>query len=87
MEDSLTKSEEKVAELQGWKLELIYDARGYFAFAISPTQGSALGSAHLAHMFVWEKAKLGDLVCRRALSIVASSELAGKSAKVRKKAA
>ena len=31
-----------------------------------------------------ERAKTGDLVCRRALSLVAASELAGKSKSVKK---
>ena len=72
-------TEQLVATAQGWQLATVYDTRGYFTWAIAPLDGSPHASAFHAQQFVWERAKAGDLVCRRALSLVAASELAGKS--------
>ena len=79
MTDKLTTSELQNANVQGWTLETVYDTRGYFAQAIVPSRTSPHTSAGDAFQFVWARAKAGDLLCRRALSIVSASELAGKS--------
>lgn len=63
----------------GWSLEFLYDTRGYFTHALMPTRGSLMKSAYEVQKFVWDRAKKGDKLCRRALAIVSASELAGKS--------
>ena len=68
-----------------WQLSLVYDTRGYVATAIFPAPRSLLKTAHEARAFVWERARMGDADCRRALSEVAASELAGKSTTRRRK--
>lgn len=79
MIESLTTDEQTHAARQGWMLAPIYDTRGYFCVAVLPTKTSSHTSAGAAFQFVWELAKQGDLVCRRALALVSSSEMAGKS--------
>ena len=77
-------TEQRAAATQGWQLATVYDTRGYFTWAIAPLDGSPHASAFHAQQFVWERAKTGDLVCRRALAIVTASELAGKSKSTKK---
>ena len=84
MTDSLTTSEVGYAAAQGWQLVIVYDTRGYFASAVLPTTNSPLPHAGAAQSFVWDRAKAGDRVCRRALAIVTASELAGKSKTAKK---
>ena len=72
-------AEQRAAATQGWQLATVYDTRGYFTWAVTPTESSPHASVFHAQQFVWARAKAGDLVCRRALSLVAASELAGKS--------
>lgn len=84
MADKLTTNERDHAARQGWRLVTVYDTRGYFADAVAPTENSPHTSAAHAFQFVWSQAKAGDLVCRRALSLISASELAGKSKTVKK---
>lgn len=79
MHEKLTAQEQRLAHTQGWMLDAVYDLRGYVAEVIFPTQSSPFKTPHEAKAFVWERAKSGDVLCRRALSIVASSELAEKT--------
>ena len=79
MKDQLTPDELQRAERLGWTLTTVYDTRGYWAEAILPSPGSSLPNAGAAQKFVWEGARTGDALCRRALSIVAASEMAGKT--------
>ena len=70
---------------QGWSIIDIYDTRGYMTLAIVPQHPSPFATPNEAQRFVWNQAKQGDDVCRKALQAVASSELSGKSATPRKK--
>lgn len=79
MTDDFSIADVAVAASQGWKLELVYDARGYFAHAVVPAARSSFKFPHDAMQFVWTRAKLNDAVCQRALRLVSASELAGKS--------
>ena len=79
MKDKLTIDELQRAERLGWTLAIVYDTRGYWAQAILPAPNSSLPNAGAAQQFVWDGARVGDALCRRALSIVAASEMAGKS--------
>ena len=83
--DDFTKNERSLADAQGWALVDVYDVRGYFAYMVAPAPNSRMATPYEAAMFVWQRARTGDTVCRRALSLVAASELAGKSSKKRKR--
>ena len=83
--NELTKIEAAEAHKQGWLLTTVYDTRGYFTLGILPTKESKLNGAQAALHFVWQRAKAGDIVCRRALSIVNAAELAAKTPKKAKK--
>lgn len=79
MTDDFSITDVAVAASQGWKLELIYDTRGYFAHAVVPAAHSSFKFPYDVMQFVWSRAKLNDAVCQRALRLVSASELAGKS--------
>ena len=83
--NELTKIEAAEAHKQGWLLTTVYDTRGYFTAGIVPAEGSKLDSAQAALRFVWQRARTGDIVCRRALSIVSAAELAARGSKKAKK--
>lgn len=68
------------AARQGWQLVPVYDTRGYFAHAVLPLE---IGP-HVVPR-VWGMAKEGDRICQKALQIVTSSEIAGRSTNRRKK--
>ena len=74
-----TKNERVAADAQGWALVEIYDVRGYHSYAVAPAPNSPLASPYDAFQFVWQRARGGDSLCRRALGLIAASELAGKS--------
>jgi hypothetical protein len=80
-----TKNERVAADAQGWTLIEIYDARGYHSYAVAPTASSPLASPYDAFQFVWQRARTGDNLCRRALGLIAASELAGKSSTKRRR--
>ena len=84
MTDKLTTNERDHAARQGWRLVTVYDTRGYFTDAVAPTVNSPHTSAAHAFQFVWSQAKAGDLVCRRALSLITAGELTGKSKTAKK---
>lgn len=84
MTDKFNENDEMLAEAMGWKLEHVYDTRGYLAFAVVPSPGSKFKNGHEARQFVWDTAKQGNKLCRRALTIVTQSELVGKSKTVKK---
>lgn len=81
MVDSLTTHEEAIAVAQGWQLSPVFDTRGYVSHAVLPTQDSPHRDASVAFSFVWARAKQGDAVCRRALSIITAAELANTDKK------
>lgn len=84
MTDKFNENDETLAEAMGWKLEHIYDTRGYFTFAVVPSPSSKFKNGHEAQQFVWDAAKQGNKLCRRALTIVTQSELVGKSKTAKK---
>ena len=84
MTDKLNENDEMLAKAMGWKLEHVYDTRGYFAFAVVPSSGSKFKDGHEARQFVWDTAQQGNKLCRRALTIVTQSELVGKSKTAKK---
>lgn len=78
--------DEAIAASQGWMLRPVYDVRGYHTIAAFPVEkASHLKSAHHAQQFIWERAKQGDPICRKALQLIAAAELAGKAKSTRKK--
>ncbi|MDH0200694.1 hypothetical protein [Comamonas aquatica] len=79
MADKFNENDDALAEAMGWKLEHIYDTRGYLAFAVVPSSNSKFKNGHEARQFVWDAAKQGNKLCRRALTIVTQSELVGKT--------
>lgn len=85
MKDKFTTNDEAAASLQGWALITVFDARGYIAETIIPSRTSSLRSSGDARQFVWDRARNGDALCRRALSIVAASEMVA-AVKPKKKA-
>lgn len=76
MKDDLTNSEKLLASAQGWQLVYVYDTAGYWAWAILPTTQSPHADAFAARAFVWARAKAGDNLAKRALSLTAAAELA-----------
>lgn len=84
MTDKFNENDERLAGVMGWKLEHIYDTRGYFTFVVVPSSSSKFKNGHEAWQFVWDAAKQGNKLCRRALAIVTQSELAGKSKATKK---
>ena len=81
MTDSLTTDEAAAAAVQGWSLSPIFDTRGYVSYAVLPIEPSPHRDASAAFAFVWARAKKGDAVCRRALSIITAAELANTDKK------
>lgn len=75
MKDEMTKDDIHAAAEQGWQIGAVYDTRGYFTRAIVPTSNSPLSTPHDAHQLVWEKAKRGDVLSRKAMSIVVAHEI------------
>lgn len=81
MNEQETTNDSAAAALQGWKLDVVYDLRGYFVQAIVPTRGSRFTTPFEAYQHAWGAAKRGDATARRALSAVAASEMAAKGGK------
>jgi len=70
----LTDNERLIASGQGWQLIDTYDISGRWVLAAYPTD-ARLDSPFHAKSFIWEAAKMGDALCRKALSLITASEI------------
>lgn len=72
-----TVADVQAAEAEGWKLEHVYDAKGYWTYIVTSITPNEISPTDWFAK-IWERAKKRDGLCIRALAVINEAETNGR---------